>query len=71
MLAKSVAQGLPLPHEVFFEVLKAPSLELMERAILTVSATHNEDWGTEIKTFLQERYPNDEFYIKRIQTNPL
>jgi hypothetical protein len=26
MLAKSVAHGLPLPLEVFFEILKAPSV---------------------------------------------
>jgi hypothetical protein len=31
LLAKSVAQGLPLPSEVFFETIKAPSVELMER----------------------------------------
>jgi hypothetical protein len=46
MLAKSAAQGLPLPTEVFFEVLKAPSVDLMERAILTVSPTHSDDWRT-------------------------
>jgi ribonuclease HI len=32
LLAKSAAQGLPLPLEVFFETIKAPSVELMERA---------------------------------------
>jgi ribonuclease HI len=31
MLAKSAAQGLPLPSEVFFETIKAPSVELLER----------------------------------------
>ena len=31
LLAKSVAQGLPLPSEVFFKTLQAPSVELMER----------------------------------------
>jgi ribonuclease HI len=30
LLAKSAAQGLPLPSEVFFETIKAPSVELME-----------------------------------------
>jgi hypothetical protein len=30
LLAKSAAQGLPLPPEVFLETLKAPSIELME-----------------------------------------
>jgi hypothetical protein len=53
---------------VFYEVLKAPSVELMERAILTVSPTHSEDWKIEIITFLQENYPtNGEVYIKRMQ----
>jgi hypothetical protein len=32
LLAKSAAQGLPLRSEVFFETLKATSVELMERA---------------------------------------
>jgi ribonuclease HI len=31
LLAKSAAQGLPLPLEVFFETIRAPSVELMER----------------------------------------
>jgi ribonuclease HI len=33
LLAESAAQGLPLPSEVFFETIKAPSVELMERAL--------------------------------------
>jgi hypothetical protein len=37
LLAKSAAQGLPLPSEVCFETIKAPSVELMERAVLTIS----------------------------------
>jgi ribonuclease HI len=36
LLAKSAAQGLPLPLEVFFETIKAPSVELMERAVLAI-----------------------------------
>jgi ribonuclease HI len=43
LLAKSAAQGLPLPSEVFFEIIKAPSIELMERAVLTISPIHSED----------------------------
>jgi hypothetical protein len=35
--AKSTTQGLPLPLEVFFETIKAPSVELMERAVLAIS----------------------------------
>jgi ribonuclease HI len=34
LLAKSAAHGLPLPSEVFFETIKAPSVELMERECL-------------------------------------
>jgi ribonuclease HI len=43
LLAKSVAQGLPLPSKVFFETIKAHSVELMERVVLTISPVHNED----------------------------
>jgi ribonuclease HI len=43
LLAKTAAQGLPLPSEVFFEAIKAPSVELMERAVLTISPVHSED----------------------------
>jgi ribonuclease HI len=53
LLAKSAAQGLPLPSEVFFETIKAPLVELMERAVLTISLVHSEDWRTEIISFLQ------------------
>jgi hypothetical protein len=52
LLAKSAAQGLPLPSEVFFETIKAPSVELMERVVLAISPVHSEDWRTEIISFL-------------------
>jgi hypothetical protein len=56
-----------LPLEVFFETLKAPSVELMERAVLTISPVHSEDCRTEIVSFLQGNYPsNDEVYMKRM-----
>jgi ribonuclease HI len=68
LLAKSAAQGLPLPSEVFFETIKAPSVELMERAVLTISPVHSEDWRTKIISFLQGNYPSDdEVYIKIMQ----
>jgi hypothetical protein len=68
LLPKSVAQGLPLCPEMFFETLKAPPVELMERAVLTISPVHSEDWRTNIVSFLQGNYPlDDEVYIKRIQ----
>jgi hypothetical protein len=51
LLAKSAAQGLSLPLEVFFETLKAPSVELMEKVVLTISPVHSEDWRTEIVFF--------------------
>jgi ribonuclease HI len=52
LLAKSAIQGLPLPSEVFFETIKAPSVELLERAVLNISPVHSEDWRTEIIYFL-------------------
>jgi ribonuclease HI len=68
LLAKSAAQGLPLPSEVFFETIKAPSVELMERAVLTISPVHNEDWRTEIISFLQGNcLSSDEAYNKRME----
>jgi hypothetical protein len=57
LLAKSATQGLPLPSEVFFETIKPPSVELMERAVLTISRVHSKDWRTEIVSFLQGNYP--------------
>jgi ribonuclease HI len=68
LLAKSAAQGLPLPSEVFFETIKAPSIELMERAVLTISPVHSEDWRTEIISFLQGNCTSDdEAYNKRME----
>jgi hypothetical protein len=68
LLAKSAAQGLPLPLEVFFETIKAPSAELLERAVLTISPVHNEDWRTEIVSFLQGNcLSDDEVYNKRME----
>jgi hypothetical protein len=68
LLAKSVAQGLPLPSEVFFETIKAPSVELMERAVLTISPIQSEDWRTQIVSFLQGNcLSDDEVYNKRME----
>jgi ribonuclease HI len=68
LLAKSVAQGLPLRPEVFFETIKAPSVELMERAVLTISPVHSEDCRTEIVSFLQGNcFSDDEAYNKRME----
>jgi hypothetical protein len=40
----------------------------MERATLTVSPTHSEDWRMEIITFLRGNHPvDDEAYTKRMQ----
>jgi hypothetical protein len=68
LLAKSEAQGLLLPLEVFFETIKAPSVELMERAVLTISPVYSEDWRTEIVSFLQGNcLSDDEVYNNRIE----
>jgi hypothetical protein len=67
LLAKSAAQGLPLPSEVFFETIKAPSVDLLERAVLNISPVYSEDWRTEIMSFLQGNFlSDDEAYHKRI-----
>jgi ribonuclease HI len=68
LLAKSAAQGLPLPSEVFFETIKAPSVELLKRAVLTISPVHSEDWRTKIISFLQDNcLSDDEAYNKRME----
>jgi ribonuclease HI len=43
LLAKSATQGLPLPSEVFFETIKAPSVDLLEREVLNISPVYSED----------------------------
>jgi ribonuclease HI len=43
LLAKSAVQGLPLPSDVFFETVKAPLVELLERAMLNISPVYSED----------------------------
>jgi ribonuclease HI len=69
LLAKSAVQGLPLPSEVFFETIKAPSVDLLERAVLNISPVYSEDWRTEIMSFLQGNFlSDDEAYHKRIAT---
>jgi ribonuclease HI len=68
LLAKSAAQGLPLPSKVFFKTIKAPSVELMERAVLTISPVHSEYWRTKIVSFLQGNcLSDDEAYNKRME----
>jgi hypothetical protein len=43
-------------------------VELLERAVLTISSVHSEDWRTEIISFLQGNYlSNDEVYNKRME----
>jgi hypothetical protein len=59
---------LPLPSDVFFETIKAPSVELMERAVLAISPVHSEDWRTEIISSLQGNcLSDDEAYNKRME----
>ncbi len=77
LLAKSAAQGLPVPSDVFFETIKAPSVELtikapsvelLERAVLNISPVYSEDWRTEIISYLQGKFlSDDETYNRRIE----
>ena len=70
LLTKSAAQGLPLPSEVFFETIRASSVELLERAVLNISPVHSEDWRTEIISFLKGNcLSDDEAYNKRIEVS--
>jgi hypothetical protein len=53
---------------VFFETIKTPSVEIMERAVLAISPVHSEDWRTKIISFLQENcLSDDEVYNKRME----
>jgi hypothetical protein len=53
---------------VFFETIKAPSVELMERAVLAISSVPSEDWRTEIISFLRGNcLSDDEVYNKRME----
>jgi hypothetical protein len=43
-------------------------VELLERAVLTISPVHSEDWRTDIISFLQGNYlSDDEVYNKRME----
>ena len=42
-LAKAATQNTPLPAEVFSKTIKAPSIELQGREILSISPNHSED----------------------------
>jgi hypothetical protein len=54
--------------EVFFETIKLPSVEIMERAVLAISPLHSEDWRIEIVSFLQGNcLSDDEAYNKRME----
>jgi ribonuclease HI len=57
LLAKLAAQGLPLPSEVFFETIKAPSVELLERAVLNISPVYSEDWRNRDHVFSPGQFP--------------
>lgn len=66
-LAKAASEGAPMPPEVFFEVLRAPAVELLERAVLSISPVHSEDWRSEIIAYLNNSYVNDdEAWISRM-----
>ena len=55
-LARTASQGDPFPPDVFFEVLRPPSVKLQERAILSISPVASEDWRTEIISYLNNTH---------------
>jgi hypothetical protein len=63
-----VVHELPLPSEVLFDSLKAPSVELMEKVVLKIFPAHSEDWRTKIISFLQgNQLIDNEVYVQRMQ----
>jgi hypothetical protein len=62
-LAKAASQGTPLPSEV----LRAPSGELQERVVLSISPVSSEDWRSEIIAYLcDEHHSDDEAWSTRM-----
>lgn len=55
-LAKAAAQGLPLPIDVFYQVLSIKAIKAEEGHPSVIHSITNEDWRTPIFVFLQGTY---------------
>jgi hypothetical protein len=65
-LAKAVARNQAMPPDVFFEIIKEPSIKEMKSKILNIVETPN--WRAEIMAYLRGHYePQDESEEKRLK----
>jgi ribonuclease HI len=65
-LAKATAQNPPMPPDVFFEIIKEPSIKHQKPR--TVHIVETDDWRAEIMAYLRGHYePQDELEQKRLK----
>jgi hypothetical protein len=65
-LAKAAARNQELPLDVFFEIIKEPSIK--EPRPKTVNVVETNDWRAEIMSYLRGHYePQDELEEKRLK----
>jgi hypothetical protein len=65
-LAKAAARNQAMPPDVFFEIIKEPSIKEAKPKIVNVVETP--DWRAEIMAYLRGHYePQDEFEEKRLK----
>jgi ribonuclease HI len=65
-LAKAAARNQEMPPNVFFEIIKEPSIKELETKIVNVVETP--DWRAEIMAYLRGHYePQDELQEKRLK----
>jgi hypothetical protein len=58
-LAKAVARKAVLPPDVFFQVIKDPSVKTVEPEPRMVNVVQGEDWRALIMTYLHHNYEPD------------
>jgi hypothetical protein len=65
-LAKAAARNQAIPPDVFFEIIKEPSIK--EEKAKIVSVVETPDWREEIMAYLRGHYePQDELQEKRLK----
>jgi hypothetical protein len=65
-LAKAAIRNQAMPPDVFFEIIKEPSIKESKTKIVNILETR--DWRAEIMTYLRGHYePQDELEEKRLK----
>jgi ribonuclease HI len=65
-LAKAAARNQEMPHDVFFEIIKEPSIKESKKKVVNVVETP--DWRAEIMAYLRGHFePQDELQEKRLK----